>query len=168
MTGLNFDSKMGQVAREIERAASNGRDVDFDYLQERLGQRFSRKEIADCASSLYKRGYLERLGHGKYKASQKLSQLAGRADPANSAEGHTEDSGQAAPVIVRKKGREKPEEEAQHKHENDLAPLGDLLDRLESCLDRLEKIAESLNSRAELQEVMELLQKAVAKGKKLP
>lgn len=167
MTGLNFESKMGQVAREIERASSHGRDADFDYLQKRLGQGFSRKEIADCASSLYKRGYLERLGHGKYKASQKLSQLAGRTGSAHSAEEHSKDSGQAAPVIVRKKNREKAEG-AQYKHETDLARLENLLNRLEPCLDRLEKIAESLNSRAELQEVMDLLQKAVAKGKKLP
>lgn len=165
MRGLNFESKMGHVAKEIEKATSDDQDVDFDYLQQRLGQELSRKEIADCASSLYKRGYVERLGHGKYRASHKLRQMADRELEESLPEqaGHAEAS---AEVVVRKKSRESSEEAAQELQETDFDRLDGLLQRLEACLDRLEKIAARLDKSADLQDVMDLLEKALAKGKK--
>jgi hypothetical protein len=164
MRGLNFESKMGHVAKEIERAAADGLDVDFDYLQERLGQELSRKEIADCASSLYKRGYVQRMGHGKYRASQKLHQLADK-ELGESLLEQTRPPEAPAEVVVRKKSREEREVAAQEIQETDFDRLDSLLQRLEACLDRLERIAARLDKSADLQDVMDLMEKALAKGK---
>lgn len=78
MYGLDLKTKLGQVIREFQRASYDCQDADIDYLQERLGSSLSRKEIASYASKLYNQGYLERLGSGRYRVTEKLSQLSGR------------------------------------------------------------------------------------------
>ncbi|MFP4393302.1 MAG: hypothetical protein ACOC43_07115 [Desulfohalobiaceae bacterium] len=160
MKGLNFETKMGQVAMEIAKASTAGRDADLNYLQGKLGEGFSRKEIADSTSSLYKRGYLERLGLGRYRATQKLRQQTDREQEAAGQDGEP-----SAPVIVRKKSREKAEAGDVKRQESELDRLGNLLDRLESCLDRLENISLRLDSSEKLQGVMDSLQEALAKGR---
>ncbi|MGM0425455.1 MAG: hypothetical protein ACQEQX_11130, partial [Thermodesulfobacteriota bacterium] len=106
MRALNLETKLGQVVREFQRASANGQDADIDYLQERLGSSLSRKEIASYASKLYNQGYLERLGFGKYKATDKLSQLTGGAEAEEPSAEHADSAGKSPAVIIRKQSQE--------------------------------------------------------------
>ncbi|MFO8031885.1 MAG: hypothetical protein R6U22_05020 [Desulfohalobiaceae bacterium] len=110
MRELNLETKLGQVGREIQKASSNGQDADIDYLQERLGSRLSRKEIASYASKLYNQGYLERVEFGNYRATEKLNQLAGGAEAEEPSAESAEDSGKSPAVIIRKQTRDQAEQ----------------------------------------------------------
>ncbi|MFO7801368.1 MAG: hypothetical protein R6V55_03620, partial [Desulfovermiculus sp.] len=140
-------------------AAANGRHADIDYLQERLGGNLTRKEIASYASKLYNRGYLDRVEKGKYRANEKLSQLAGGTKAEEPPAEHAEDAGKSPAVIIRKQTRDQAEQAAKKRQEADLARLGNLVDRLENLAERLDK-------NADLQEAMDLLEQAWAKGRK--
>lgn len=162
MQGLNFESKMGRLAREIETASFQGQEVDIGFLQDRLGPEFSRKQISDWAAKLVKRGYLEKLGPGKFKAKPKLHQFAGRKSAQD------EERPEESPaVIVRKKARAKRAEAGQAGHEAELTRLESLVQSLEACLTRLESITDKFQDRAELQELMDVLDKILAKRKKM-
>ncbi len=162
MQGLNFKSKMGRLAREIEAASFQGQEVDIGFLQDRLGPEFSRKQISDWAAKLVKRGYLEKLGLGKFKAKPKLHQFAGRKSAQDEA------GPQESPaVIVRKKDRGERAEAGQAGHETDLTRLESLVQSLEDCLTRLETITDKFQDRTEFQEVMDALDKILAKRKKM-
>lgn len=166
MQGLDFNTKLGQVASEIQRVSSAGQDTDLDHLQQRLGKKLSRKDIADCASKLFRLGYAERLGFGKYRATDKLSQLAGKESEGQPAE-QAEDAGKPAAVIFRKQSREQAERAAKKRQEAVLVRLGKMLDRLEASLDKLENVSNSLNYNAELQEALDALKKALPRGRNI-
>lgn len=160
MRALNLETKLGQVVREFQRATSNGQDADIDYLQQRLGSSLSRKEIASYASKLYNQGYLERVEKGKYRANENLNQLAGGSDAQEPSAESAEDASKSPAVIIRKQSRDQAEQAAKKRQEADLSRLANLVDRLEGLTERLDK-------NADLQEAMDLLQQAWAKGKKL-
>ncbi len=165
MQALDFTTKLGQIAREIQRVSSNGQDADLDSLQERLGEKLSRKNIADCASKLHRLGYAERLGFGKYRATDKLSQLVGKESEESLEQ--AEDAEKQPAVIFRKQSREQAERAAKKRQEAELSRLGSLVDRLEDCPGRLEKATERLAYNYELQEAMGLLEQAWTKRKKI-
>ncbi len=164
MQGLDFNTKLGQVAREIQRVSSNGQDTDLDHLQERLGEKLSRKDIADCASKLYRQGYAERLGFGKYRATDKLIQLAGKESEGSLEQ--AEEAGKPAAVVFRKQSQEQAERAAKKRQEAELSRLGSLVDRLEAGLDRLQKVSERMAYNSELKKAMDLLEQVWAKRKK--
>ncbi len=152
---------MGRVAKEIEEATSQGQQADIAYLYDKLGTKFTRKEIADCASSLFKRGYLERIGLGTYNAKQKLHHLVGRGF-----EKDVDKPKESPSIIIRKKSLDKRKEAEQEKYELDLASFNNLMQRLEDCLGRLEGVIDKLQNQAELEEALDMLEKALAVRKK--
>lgn len=124
-----------------------------------LGAKLSRMEIASYASKLYRQGYLQRLEKGKYRATEKLNQLAGGAEAEEPSAEHAEDAGKSPAVIIRKQSRDQAELAAKKRQEADLARLSNLVNWLENLTDRLDK-------NADLQEAMDLLEQAWAKGRK--
>jgi len=158
MRVLNFESKMGRLAREIEEASFQGREVDIAYLHDKLNSEFSRKQISDWASNLTKRGYLEKLGTGKYRASRKLHDLAGRESKEPSAETRKTER-----IIIRKKSPEKAVRTGEERHEVDLTRFINLVQRLEACLDRLESITARFYDQAELEKAVSVMEKALVR-----
>jgi hypothetical protein len=156
---MDFKSKLGRVVRELQRIADNRQDTDIDSLQLSLGGDLTRKEIASYASKLYRQGYLERVEKGKYKATEKLGELAAGNGSEEASTNPAEASGKSPAVIIRKQTRDQAEQAAKKRQEADLARLGNLVDRLEN-------LAERLDRNADLQESMDLLEQAWAKGRK--
>ncbi|MFW6179911.1 MAG: hypothetical protein ACOC43_16255 [Desulfohalobiaceae bacterium] len=166
MQELDFNSQQGRVALEIAKVSAQGRDADLGYLQHKLGESLSRKEIASCASKLYRLGYLERTGYGKYRATEKLLRQASDDETLEQSAEQAEDEERSPEVVVRRQNREQSEQAAKKRLETDLTRLDNLLDRLETSLNRLQDLTTRLDKNARLQEVMDLLEQALAKGKR--
>lgn len=159
MRSMNPESNMGRLAREIEEVSFADQEVDIGYLHHKLGSEFTRKQISDWTSHLRKRGYLEKLGIGRYKATQQLHLTMGRDLNETLDQSRTTER-----IIVRKK-RPKKAPAAEEMHQVDLTHFINLVNRFGDSLNKLEDIISRFHDQAELQKAVDVMKNSLAQQK---
>ncbi len=74
VTMINFDSHQGRVAKALQKMSYPDTQVVLAELAEHLEPTLTQKQVADSVSHLIRKGYVERLGPGRYKTTEILNQ----------------------------------------------------------------------------------------------
>jgi len=162
---LNLESQQGRVAKALQKLSYPDNQIVLDELATHFGPALSKKQVADSVSHLIRRGYVERLGPGRYKTTEMLNQAVEtyRMDESKMdtletpVEAWEEKDGENL-VKIRKRSRESS---AGIDPDN----LEGLIDRLEQAVEKLEKTARDFQDYNELQDAMAIMEKALAKTK---
>jgi hypothetical protein len=157
-TMLNLDSQQGRIARALQKLSYPDKLVVLNDLITEFETILTKKQVADGVSHLIRRGYVERLEPGKYKTTEMLNQAV---------ETYKEDEGQREapvqeplekPVKIRRKSREAGVDV-------DLVKFEGFIERLESAVEKLETVARELQGHKEIQDALDVMEKALEKRK---
>ena len=157
-TMLNLESQQGRIAKTLQKLSYPDKLVVLNDLITEFETILTKKQVADGVSHLIRRGYVERLEPGKYKTTEMLNQAVGtyKAD-----EGQREAPVQEPlekPVKIRRKRREAGVDV-------DLVKFEGFIERLEGAVEKLETVARELQGHKELEEALDVLEKALARRK---
>lgn len=154
-TMLNPESQQGRIARTLQKLSYNDSPVVLGDVVAEFETTLTKKQVADAISHLIRKGYVERLGPGKYKSTEMLNQTVEtyKADEAQ-ADAPVQES-QEKPVNIKRKIKEAG-------GEVDLIKFESLIERLERAVERMEKAAQKLQDHQEIQDALDVMEKALA------
>lgn len=113
--------------------------------------------MADGVSHLIRKGYLERLAPGKYNTTRMLNQAVGSYKPGQDQ--------LDAPVQESRKDPAKIKKNTEPGPEVDLTRFETFIERLERAVEKLETTAQKLQDHKEIQDALDVMEKALAKRK---
>ncbi|MFO7727600.1 MAG: hypothetical protein R6X11_04665 [Desulfonatronovibrio sp.] len=148
-TMLNPESQQGRIARTLQKLSLHGTPVVLGDIVAEFENIFTKKQVADGVSHLIRKGYLERVEPGKYKATEMLNQGLGTY---KSNEYTPVQESQEEPVKIRRPGMEV-----------DLVKLEGFIERLERAVEKLETTAQKLQDHKEIQNALDIMEKALAR-----
>ena len=151
VTMLNPESQQGRIAKTLQKLSYPDRPVVLDDLAAEFEPTLTKKQVADSVSHLIRRGYVERLGPAKYKTTEMLNQAV-----------ETDMADEGAPV---QESLEKPVKIRRTGGGVDLVKFEGFIERLESAVEKLETVARELQRHKELEEALDVLEKALARRK---
>lgn len=158
LTMLNLESQQGRIARVLQKLSIYDTPVFLDDLLAEFETTLTKKQVADAVSHLIRRGYVERLGPGKYKTTEILNQAVAT---------HKDDEDQIdAPIQeVREKPVKIKRKSMEASGKVDLIKLESFIERLEGAVERLEATAQKLQDHKEIQDALDVMEKALARRK---
>lgn len=157
-TMLNLESQQGRIAKTLQKLSLNDSPVVMGDIVAEFETTLSKKQVADGISHLIRKGYVERLGSGKYKPTEMLKQAVGSYKADEDQMDVPVQESQKNPVSIRRMGRETG-------GEVDLVKLEGFIERLEKAVERLEATAQKLQNHKEIQDALDVMEKALAKRK---
>ena len=155
---LNLESQQGRIAKALQKLSHPDKPVALDDLATEFEPALTKKQVADGVSNLIRKGYVERLGPGKYKTTEMLNQAVEiykvEEDKMDAPVQETLEK----PVKIRRKSREAG-------RQVDLSKLEGFIERLERAVEKLEITAQKLQDHKEIQDALDVMEKALARIK---
>ncbi len=158
LKNISMESRQGQVAAAIQRMSYPDKIVQLDAVVAKFEPTFTRKQIADSISHLVRKGYVERHELGQYKTTPMLDQIVRMSMDNEDKTDHAAYEPEPVKDVQQVGGKEKKPVE--------LDNLESLIARLEKAVDKIEAAAGRLQHYSELQDAVDVMEKALAKAKK--
>ncbi len=155
---LNLDSQQGKIARIIQKLSIYDTPVVLDDLVAEFEKTLTKKQVADGVSQLTRKGYVERFEPGKYKTTEMLNLAV---------EAYKADQGQMdSPVQESREKLGKIERKNIELGEGvDLVKFEGLIERIEKAVEKMESTAQKLQDHQEIQDALDVMEKALGKIK---
>lgn len=158
LTMLNLESQQGQIARALQRLSLHDTPVVLGDLATEFETILTKKQVADGVSHLTRKGYVERVEPGKYKPTEILNQAVETYQAGQGQMDAPVQESREKSVKIRRKSTEAG-------GEVDLIKLEGFIKRLEMAVEKLETTAQKLQDHKEIQDALDVMEKALEKRK---
>ena len=155
---LNLESQQGRIARALQKMSHPDKPVALDDLAIEFEPALTKKQVADGVSHLIRKGFVERLEPGKYKTTEMLNQATETYKVEEDQMDTPAQETLEKPVKIRRKSREAG-------RQVDLIKLEGFIERLERAVERLEATAQKFQDHKDIQDALDVMEKALARIK---